>query len=69
MESISLSGMRSWGNFIHPLPGAHGLSPCHGGGLRASFLLRFRREEGQAFCSATRIAKVYVQLVLERKEQ
>ena len=40
MVSTSVPGMHSWGNQGYAsLPGAHGLSPCYGGSLRASFLL------------------------------
>jgi len=37
MVSISVSRMRGWGNLHEPLSDALGLSPCHGGGLRAPF--------------------------------
>jgi hypothetical protein len=43
MMSANVPGIPGWGNVYYPsLLGAHGLSPCHGGGLRAPFL--FRRE-------------------------
>ena len=39
MTSASVPGMHGWSNQYHPsLPGAHGSSPRHGGGLRAPFL-------------------------------
>jgi hypothetical protein len=39
MASVSVPGVLSWGN-LHSLLvlGVSGLSPCHGGGLRAPFL-------------------------------
>jgi hypothetical protein len=40
MASTSVPGVPYWGNLYSlALPGAHGLSPCYGGGLRAPFLL------------------------------
>jgi hypothetical protein len=38
MASISIIKMTSWDNPYSWLPGALGLSPCHGGSLRAPFL-------------------------------
>jgi hypothetical protein len=38
MAFISIIGMTSCGNPYSRLPGALGLSPCHGGSLRAPFL-------------------------------
>lgn len=43
MVSASVPGMQGWGNLYYPsLSGAHGPSPCHGGGLRALFLFGCR---------------------------
>jgi hypothetical protein len=40
MASVRVPGMHSWGKQYYSwLPGVHGLSPCHGGGLGALFLL------------------------------
>ena len=40
MASVSVPGMHGWGNLHYLLvPGALGLSPFHGGGLRALFCL------------------------------
>ena len=39
MVSTSIPGMHGWGNLYAPaLPGAHGLSPCYGGGLGVPFV-------------------------------
>jgi hypothetical protein len=47
MVFMSLPEITRWDNPYLRLLGAFGLSPSHGGGLRAPFLLRFRREEGK----------------------
>jgi hypothetical protein len=42
MASVSLPGVHSWGNLHYSsVLGALGLSPCHGDGLRAPFLLGY----------------------------
>jgi hypothetical protein len=48
MASTNVPGMHGWGNLHRLLVlGALGLSPCHGGGLRAPFLFG-RRVVGMA---------------------
>jgi hypothetical protein len=43
MASASVPGMHGWGNLYNPsLPSVHGLSLCHGGGLRAPFFFACR---------------------------